>query len=92
MSKMKIVSIAMALSLTPTLSLAQQSVSQEILKRYCTGDYLEHCGQFAPGGPEVETCFREKAKSLSPNCSTAITAYRQEQKGVGGIRKVSATR
>ena len=92
MSAMKIASIAVALSLMPTLGIAQQSMSQETLKRYCTGDYLEHCGQFAPGGPEVQACFREKAKLLSPNCSIAITAYQQEQNALGGIRKISATR
>ncbi|GJE62187.1 hypothetical protein [Methylobacterium trifolii] len=92
MSTVKIASVALALCMTPALSFAQQSVGQENLKRYCTGDYLEHCSEFAPGGPEVQACFREKAKLLSPNCSTAIVAYQQEQGGSAGIRKVSAAR
>lgn len=92
MNTIKLASITAALCLTPVLSFAQQSTNQETLKRYCTGDYLEHCGEFAPGAPEVEACFREKAKLLSPNCSAAITAYQQEQGGIGKIRKVNATR
>lgn len=92
MNTLKIASVAAALCLVPAMSMAQQSVSQDNLKRYCTGDYLEHCGQFAPGGPEVQACFREKAKLLSPNCSIAITAYQKEQNEAGTIRKVSVTR
>ena len=89
MNTMKLAIIASVLSLTPTLSLAQQTSSQELLKRYCTGDYLEHCSEFAPGGPEIEACFSKKAKDLSPNCSAAIVVYQQER---GAIRKISSTR
>lgn len=92
MNTLKIASLAVALCLAPTLSFAQQSATQENLKRYCTGDYMEHCGQFAPGGLEVQACFREKAKLLSPNCSTAILIYQQEQDGLGSVRKVNTTR
>lgn len=92
MSTIKIASVAVALCLAPAASFAQQSVTQETLKRYCTGDYLEHCGQFSPGSLEVQSCFREKAKLLSQNCSAAITVYQQEQDGMSGIKKVNTTR
>ena len=89
MSTMKLIIVASVLSLTPGLSLAQQTNSQEVLKRYCTGDYLEHCSEFVPGGPEIEACFARKTKDLSPNCSAAIGAYQQER---NVIKKVSVTR
>jgi hypothetical protein len=88
MNTPKIAALALVLGLTPAAAFAQKAVDQEMLKRFCTGDYLEHCGEHPPGGPEVEACFRRKAKVLSPNCSAAIVAYRP----VPGIRNVSATR
>ena len=89
MNTIKIAFIAVALSLIPVPGFAQQSASQEVLKRSCTADYLEHCSEFAPGGSEVEMCFKEKASRLSPGCSSAILAYKQEQKM---IKQVSAGR
>lgn len=66
--------------LVPTVAQADPSAIREVLKRSCTGDYLEHCGDHAPGGPEVEACFRENIKKLTPACASAITAYKREQK------------
>jgi hypothetical protein len=89
MRTMKIASLAAALGLIPVAGLAQQPINQETFKRHCTGDYLEHCGEFAPGGPEVEACFRGKIKKLSPNCSAAIMSHQREQ---APVRKVNAVR
>lgn len=88
----KAVCLAALLALTSSASLADQPASREALKRFCTGDYFDHCGQFAPDGPEVQACFREKRALLTPNCSLAITAYQQEQKPAASIRTTSATR
>lgn len=53
---------------------------RELLKLSCTGDYLEHCSMHAPGGPEVEACFRENIKKLTPPCAQAIKAYKRQKK------------
>ncbi|MDP4026907.1 hypothetical protein Q8W71_30405 [Methylobacterium sp. NEAU 140] len=92
MNTTKIASIAAAACLMSSQNMAQQSGGQENLKRHCTADYLEHCSQFSPGGPELQACFREKFKILSHNCSIAITAYQQEQDGMSAIKKISAAR
>ena len=74
--------------LVPAAALAQQSPAREALKRSCTGDYMEYCSEFAPGGPEVEACFRANLKKLSPHCASAITAYKQEQKATKRVSEV----
>lgn len=78
-----------ATCVVPAAAFAQHSGVHEGLKQNCTGDYLEHCSSLPPGGPEVEACFREKFKKLSPGCSSAIAAYQQEQKI---LKKISASR
>jgi len=58
---------------------------RETLKRSCTGDYLEFCGDHPPGGPEVEACFRTNMKNLSPACASAITAFKRDKR----VKRVS---
>lgn len=71
---------ALGLLAVPTLALAESSPAREALKRYCTGDYMEHCSEHQPNTPELEACFRTNMKLLTPGCSSAITAYKREQK------------
>ena len=59
---------------------AQQTVTRETLKQYCTGDYLTYCGNFAPDTPEVKACFKQNKAKLSANCQAAIAAYSKGQK------------
>lgn len=92
MSTSKVISLTAILSFASGSVLAQPQASQENLKRYCVGDYLEHCGQFSPDGLEVQACFREKAGLLTPRCSMAIAAYQEDQKPAGPIRRVNSTR
>ena len=33
-----------------------------------------------PGGPEVEACFRQNLRKLSPDCARAIRTYQREKK------------
>ena len=72
--------LALGLLVAPASAQADPAAIREVLKRSCTGDYLEHCGDHAPGGPEVEACFRENMKKLTPACAAAITAFKREQK------------
>lgn len=50
--------LMLAIGMFPAAALGQQSPVREALKQSRTGDYLAHCSQFSPGGPEVEVCFR----------------------------------
>ncbi|WP_375410933.1 hypothetical protein [uncultured Methylobacterium sp.] len=80
--------LVIGLCLVPAVANAQQSPARDALKRSCTGDYMEYCSEFAPGGPEVEACFRANLKKLSPHCASAITAYKQEQKATKRVSEV----
>lgn len=80
MTLTKAVLLTLGLCLGPAAALAEQSPAREALKQHCTGDYMEYCSAYAPGGPEVEACFKANLKNLSPGCSAAITAYKQEKK------------
>lgn len=63
----------------PVAASAQPASIRDILKVSCTGDYLEHCSMHAPGGPEVEACFKANFRRLSPPCAKAITTYRRQR-------------
>lgn len=89
MSKTLAALLALALGAAPAVSLAESSPARDALKRACTGDYMELCSAYAPGGPEVEACFRANMKKLSAECAMAITAYKREQKVT---RRVSEAR
>ncbi|MGH1573581.1 hypothetical protein ACRAWG_26670 [Methylobacterium sp. P31] len=58
--------LAIGLCLGPAAAFAEQSPAREALKQYCTGDYMDYCSAYAPGGPEVEACFKANLKKLSP--------------------------
>lgn len=47
----------------------------EVLKKYCTGDYLSYCGNLAPDDPATDACFKTNWAKLSENCRRAIDAY-----------------
>jgi len=77
--------LALGLVLAPIAAQAQATSMREVLKRACTGDYFEFCGDHDPGGPGVEGCFRSNMKKLSPACASAITAFKRKQK----VKRVS---
>ncbi|GJD32376.1 hypothetical protein PMNALOAF_3645 [Methylobacterium adhaesivum] len=77
--------LAFGLGLAPLAAQADPAAMRDVLKRSCTGDYFEFCGDHAPGGPEVEACFRTNMKNLSSACASAITAFKREQK----VKRVS---
>lgn len=57
---------------------AQPAAIRDLLKVSCTSDYLEYCSMHAPGGPEIEACFKANFRRLSPPCAKAISAYRRQ--------------
>lgn len=88
MASTKSAFLIIGLCLAPAIALAEQSPAREALKRSCTGDYMEHCSEFTPGGPEVEACFRANLKKLSPKCASAITEFKQEQRATKRVSEV----
>lgn len=85
MTRFRTTILAVGLLAIPAVAAAQQSPIREALKQHCTGDYLEHCSEYPPGGPEVEGCFRANLKKLSPECSAAIGAYKRDRKAARQI-------
>lgn len=79
MSKLRFALLLPAM-LVPGIASAEPTPIRELLKLSCTGDYLEHCSMHPPGGPEVEACFRQNLRKLSPDCARAIRTYQREKK------------
>lgn len=79
-----LVRVAFALVATATAAAATPAVrhtaDREVLRQYCTGDYLSLCGDHAPDSPEVHACFRQNRARLSQNCRAAIAGYTKAQK------------
>ncbi len=81
MTPTKVLALAVGLALLPVAASATENTpARQALKKYCTGDYMTYCGNLPPGGPEVEACFKANLKKLSPDCTKAITYYKDEQK------------
>ena len=72
--------LVLGVVLLPAAAIAQPASMRDLLKLNCTGDYLEHCSMHAPGGPEVEACFRQNIRKLSRPCAQAIHSYQREKK------------
>ncbi len=47
----------------------------DVLKKYCTGDYLSYCGNLSPDDPATDACFKRNFSKISENCRRAINAY-----------------
>lgn len=79
----KLMTSALAFSaLVATASVSQAAPESkrgnETLKKYCTGDYLQYCGNLAPDDPATDQCFKTNWKNLSENCRRAIDAFYPE--------------
>ena len=45
------------------------------LRKYCTGDALNLCGDLDSDDPAMKVCFKKNRSKLSENCRRAIDAY-----------------
>ena len=72
--------VAAALAFTLPAAAQQSKRGNETLKKYCTGDYLTYCGDFAPDTPELNACFKQNKTKLSTNCQAAIATYVRDRK------------
>lgn len=68
----------------PGLALTPQE--EATFRQACTGDYMRFCSTFEPNSPQVNQCFQQRMKQLSPQCQSAISAYSQKEKGGGRSR------
>ena len=66
---------AVLLGSTLSQATAETERGNETLKKYCTGDYLQYCGNFNRDDPRLDQCFKTNWKKLSENCRRAIDAY-----------------
>ena len=73
--------LAAGLSLPAAQAMAQAAPQtkrgNETLKKYCTGDYLTHCGNLSPDDPAMDKCFQTNWTKLSENCRRAIDVYQK---------------
>ena len=75
LTKLKIATFAAALT-TATASFAAMSPQDEAaFKQNCSGDYTRFCSMFDPNTPQVEQCFQQRMKDLSPRCQSTIASF-----------------
>ena len=60
---------------TATASFAMTPQQEAAFKQNCTGDYMRFCSMFDPNTPQVEQCFQQRMKELSPRCQASIASY-----------------
>ncbi|WP_375463202.1 3',5'-cyclic-nucleotide phosphodiesterase [uncultured Methylobacterium sp.] len=77
--KMTPLVLAAASLAVPALAAPETRRGNETIKKYCTGDYLNYCGNLAPEDAKLDACFEKNWKSLSENCRRAIDAYQASQ-------------
>lgn len=74
-----VLAAGIAATVAGTAAVAEQAPQtkrgNETLKKYCTGDYLQYCGNLAPEDPATDACFQKNWTKLSENCRRAIDAY-----------------
>lgn len=76
MTLFRTTAVAALLALGGSALAAPMSPQEEAaFRQHCTGDYMRLCSTFDPDSPQVEQCFKDKAKDLSPRCSATIAAY-----------------
>lgn len=79
----KLTSLALVLAAVslavPAFAAPETRRGNETLKKYCTGDYLNYCGNLAPEDPKLDACFEKNWTSLTENCRRAIDAYQASQ-------------
>lgn len=72
-------SLALA-SAAPALAAPDEASAKRAkseLRKYCTGDALNFCGDLDSNDPAMKACFKTNRPKLSENCRRAIDAYGQ---------------
>ncbi|NNM72474.1 hypothetical protein [Enterovirga aerilata] len=58
-----------------TSATAMSPQEEATFRQYCTNDYMRFCSMFDPNTPQVEQCFQQRLKELSPRCQSAIASF-----------------
>ncbi len=61
----------------PAFAQSAKDQEQAEYRRDCTADYSRLCSTFDPGSPQVEQCFQQRFKEVSPRCQATIAKYRK---------------
>lgn len=79
-SKIKIATLfAGLLAAAPAVAMTAQE--EAAFRQNCTNDYMRFCSMFDPNTPQVEQCFQQKMKDLSPRCQATIASYSKANPG-----------
>ena len=60
---------------TASAAFAMSPQEEAAFKQNCTNDYMRFCSMFDPNTPQVEQCFQQRMKDLSPRCQSTIASY-----------------
>ena len=75
MTLLRTTAVAALLTMSGSAFAAMTPQEEAAFRQHCTGDYMRLCSAFDPDSPQVEQCFKDKAKDLSPRCSATIASY-----------------
>ena len=78
------IAAAVGLTFAATAAGAMTPEQEAVFRQNCTNDYMRFCSMFDPNTPQVEQCFQQRMKDLSPRCQAAIASY--SKKSPGGRR------
>ena len=82
--KIKLATLAIGVATATSAFAAMTPQEEATFRQYCTNDYMRFCSMFDPNTPQVEQCFEQRMKDLSPRCQAAITSF--SKKNPGGRR------
>jgi hypothetical protein len=74
LTKIKVATFLVAAA-TATGALTMSPQQEAAFKQNCTGDYMRFCSMFDPNTPQVEQCFQQRMKELSPRCQSSIASF-----------------
>jgi hypothetical protein len=74
LTKIKVATFLVAAA-TATGTFAMSPQQEAAFKQNCTSDYMRFCSMFEPNTPQVEQCFQQRMKELSPRCQASIASY-----------------
>lgn len=66
---------ALGLSIVTAASAAMSPQEEAAFRQNCTGDYMRFCSMHDPNTPQVEQCFQQRMKQLSPQCQATIASF-----------------
>ena len=77
MNIIKLTALGAALGLAAITSAGAAMTPQEeaAFRQSCSGDYMRFCSMHDPNTPQVEQCFQQRMKQLTPQCQATIASF-----------------